>query len=65
MKKQGGGTREFVNFRWNEWKFRAKFKQPPRVAARLPVTEFVSRLLIGQSMTTQRSLYGEASQERI
>jgi CRP/FNR family transcriptional regulator, cyclic AMP receptor protein len=40
-KKQGGGTWEFANFRWNESKFRAKFKQPPRVAARLPVTEFV------------------------
>jgi CRP-like cAMP-binding protein len=38
-KKQGSGTRKVANFRWNESKFHVK--QPPRVAARLPVTEFV------------------------
>ena len=36
---QGSGTRKVANFRWNELKFHVK--QPPRVAARLPVTEFV------------------------
>jgi CRP/FNR family cyclic AMP-dependent transcriptional regulator len=38
-KNKAAGTRELANFRWNESKFHAK--QLSRVAARLPVTEFV------------------------